>query len=420
MSHILEDLKLFLETSPTSWHAVQEIGNRLASIDFTPLDESEKWELEKGKKYFVQRGGSMCAFALPQGKPNKINIIAAHTDSPALKLKPNPEIVDQNMVLFETEIYGSPLLNSWLNRDLVIAGRIVVQNGQEMEEKLVFIDEAPLFIPQLAPHLDRDVNEKGLLLDKQDHLRPILTLNSKNKNLLEILLKNQCNFQSLLSFDLFLVPIEHVRFIGMQGEMMAGYRLDNLASSHACTAAIASTPIGKSIQMALFWDHEEVGSRTAEGAASPLLSDTLKRIGYAIGLSEDDLMRLKNKSLCTSVDVAHAFNPNFSKKYDPKHQPLPGKGIVIKYNADKKYASDAKTAAPIVASCKKLKLEAQSFVSRSDVPCGSTVGPIVAQGLGIPTVDIGIPIFSMHSAREVLACQDHLDMCQLLTHLLQL
>jgi len=420
MSHILEDLKQFLNSSPTSWHAAQEIGNRLAGIDFTPLDENEKWELEFGKKYFIQRGGSLCAFALPQGRPSKIKIIASHTDSPALKLKPNPEVHEENMVLLETEIYGSPLLTSWLNRDLAIAGRIIIQNAQnEMEEHLVFLDESPVFIPQLALHLDRDVNDKGLLLDKQEHLRPIITLDRKKKTDLEALLKRQFFFQSLLSFDLFLVPIEHARFLGTEGEMLGAYRLDNLASAHACTAAIASAPISEALQMALFWDNEEIGSRTTEGAASPLLSDIIKRIGYSLGMSDEEMIRLKNGSLCISVDVAHAFNPNFPKKYDPKHQPLCGEGVVLKYNADKKYASDAKTAAPIVQACKKLKLRCQSFVCRSDIPCGSTVGPIVAHGLGIPTVDIGVPIFSMHSVREVMACQDHLDMCQLLTYLLQ-
>lgn len=419
MSHILEDLKKFLDNSPTSWHATHEIGNRLAGIDFTPLDESEKWELEFGKKYFVQRGGSLCAFALPASRPAKINIIASHTDSPALKLKPNPEVYEQNMTVFETEIYGSPLLTSWLNRDLAIAGRIIIQNAQnEMEEHLVFLDQSPVFIPQLALHLDRDVNDKGLLLDKQEHLRPLITL-GKKKITLEGLLKTQFLFQSLLSFDLFLVPVEGSRFLGLDGEMLGSYRLDNLASAHACTAAIASAPIEKALQMALFWDNEEIGSRTTEGAASPLLSDIIKRIGYSIGMSDEEMIRLKNGSVCVSVDVAHAFNPNFPKKYDPKHQPLCGEGVVLKYNADKKYASDAKTAAPIVQACKKLKLNYQSFVCRSDIPCGSTVGPIVAHGLGIPTVDIGVPIFSMHSAREVMACQDHLEMCQLLTYLLQ-
>lgn len=418
MSHILEDLKRFLETSPTSWHTTHEIGNRLAGLDFTPLDESEKWELEFGKKYFVERGGSLCAFALPAARPSKVNIIASHTDSPALKLKPNPEIHHESMTLLETEIYGSPLLSSWLNRDLAIAGRIVIQTEKnEIEEHLVFLDDSPIFIPQVALHLDRDVNDKGLLLDKQEHLRPLISL-GKDKLNLEKILKEQFLFQTLLAFDLFLVPIEAPRFLGLKGEMIGSYRIDNLASAHACTAAIASAPIGESLQLALFWDHEEIGSRTTEGAASPFLSDVLKRIGFSIGMSDEEMIRLRSRSLCVSVDVAHAFNPNFPKKYDPNHQPICGEGIVIKYNADKKYASDAKTVAPVVQGCKKLKINYQSFACRSDIPCGSTVGPIVAQGLGIPTVDIGIPIFSMHSAREVMACQDHLEMCELLTYLL--
>ncbi len=417
MSHILEDLKKFLETSPTAWHAVQEIGNRLAGIDFTPLEETEKWSLEAGKKYFVQRGGSLCAFSLPKSRPEKATILASHTDSPALKLKPNAEVVQENMLLLETEVYGSPLLSSWLNRDLAIAGRIMVQNSQgNIEEKLVFLDEAPLFIPQLAIHLDRDVNDKGLVLNKQDHLRPVLSLNGKTT--LEDLLKKQHNFQALISFDLFLVPLQHARFVGADGEMLASYRLDNLASAHACTAAIASVKCDKTLQLALFWDNEEIGSRTAEGAASPLLQDTLKRIGIGLGMSEEDSIRLRANSTCISVDVAHAYNPNYPKKYDPKHLPLIGKGVVLKYNADKKYASDAKTAAPVIQASKKLGQPLQSFVCRSDIPCGSTVGPIVAQGLGIPTVDIGPPIFSMHSAREVMACQDHLHLCALLTELL--
>ena len=249
MSHILEDLKQFLETSPTSWHAVGQIGNRLAEIDFTPLEETEKWELEPGKKYFVQRGGSMCAFSLPLSSPTKMVLLASHTDSPALKLKPNAPIVEENMLLLETEVYGSPLLSSWLNRDLAIAGRIVVQNSHgEVEEKLVFLDEVPVFIPQLAVHLDREANEKGVVLNKQEHLRPIVTLCPDIS--LETLLKHHHDFSSLLAFDLFLVPLEAPRFLGMEGEMIASYRLDNLCSAHACTAAIVSAKGEKILQLA--------------------------------------------------------------------------------------------------------------------------------------------------------------------------
>ncbi len=211
-----------------------------------------------------------------------------------------------------------------------------------------------------------------------------------------------------------LVPLEPARFLGPDSEMLASYRLDNLASAHACATALAKAPIASSIQMALLWDHEEIGSRTAEGAASSFLSDVLKRL-----LPDEELIRLKKNSLCISADVAHAYNPNFPKKYDPNHQPLLGKGIVLKHSADRKYATDVATSAVIASVCNTLKLPLQAYVSRNDVPCGSTVGPIVAHTLGIPTVDIGCGIFSMHATREVMACKDHLDMCQLLTRLLQ-
>jgi aspartyl aminopeptidase len=420
MSDLIEDFSDFLDRSPTSWHAVHELGNRLASLDITPLDEVEKWELEKGQKYFVERGGSLCVFTLPEKTPAKVTILGAHTDSPALKLKPSPEVHSQSIHLLETEVYGAPLLSSWFNRDLAIAGRLVVENNQgQLEDHLIFLDQTPLFIPQLALHLDREVNDKGLMINKQDHLRPVFTLKEGQKDLLEPLLKKHVSFKDLLAFDLFLVPLEKSRLLGISGEMVASYRLDNLASSHACITAIASAEPSDGIQMVALWDGEEIGSRTAEGAASPFVEDILKRIATFYKLSEEDFICMKNRSLCISVDVAHAYNPNFSKKYDQEHQLIPGQGIAVKYNADKKYVTDAKTAAAVISACKKLGLRYQSFASRSDMPSGSTIGPIFAHTLGIPTVDIGSPIFSMHSAREVMAVQDHIDMCQLLTHLLQ-
>ena len=416
MSHLLEDFKNFLDHAPTSWHAAQEICNRLAAIDFTPLEEGEKWILEMGKRYFIQRGGFVCAFTLPKTLPKKMVILASHTDSPALKLKPHPEIQTDGLTLFETETYGSPILSSWFNRDLALAGRVVFQNVRgEIEETLVFLDEAPLFIPQLAPHLDK---EKCLTIDKQDHLRAIFTLQADKKNILDALLKKQLGITSLLSFDLLLVPLEKARFVGLQGEMISSYRLDNLASAHACCTALASAPLCDSLQMALFWDHEEIGSGTQDGARSPALTDILRRISLAISLPEEEMIRLKTQSLCVSVDVSHAFNPNFASKYDPEHKCLLGQGIVLKYNADKKYATDVKTAALILQACQKEQIPCQSFTSHSNISCGSTVGPLVAQQLGIPTVDIGAPVFSMHSIREVMATEDHLAMCRLLTRLL--
>lgn len=418
MPHLIDDLIHFIQDSPTAWHAVKSVGDRLASVDFTPLEEESPWTLKKGEQYFAERSGSICAFSLPKTKPTSLKILGAHTDSPALKIKPNPTLQSDGFCRLATEIYGGPLLSSWMNRDLAIAGRIICQNsGGSIKERLVFLDEVPLIIPQIAIHLDREVNEKGLLIDKQNHLNPILSLNPSDS--LESVLKQSVNFTKLLAFDLFLVPLETPRFLGRQGELLASYRLDNLVSAHAATTAMASAKQSSAIQIMFLWDAEEVGSHSAEGAASSFASDILKRIQCFYGWNEDEWLALKASSLCISADVAHAYNPNYAKKFDPNHQPLPGKGVVIRYNANKKYVTDAKTAAAIVSACHDLKLPYQSYTSRSDMGSGSTIGPIFATQMGLPTVDIGVPLLSMHSIREVMAVEDHLSLCKLLTHLLE-
>ncbi len=420
MSHLIDDLIHFIQSSPTPWHAVHSTSERLSSVGFKPLEEGKPWKLKKGERYFVKREGSICAFTLPKTEISRIRIVGAHTDSPGLKLKPNPEVQSGVFHQLMTEIYGGPLLTSWFNRDLAIAGRIIVENLQgKIEEKLVFLDETPLIIPQIAIHLDREVNDKGLTVDKQEQLRPILTLNPTEKPQLEPLLKMYVDFKHLLSFDLFLVPLEAPRFLGMENEMFASYRLDNLASSHACLAAMASAKMNTTLQMMFLWDAEEIGSNSAEGAASSFTCDVLKRIQHFYGMNEEEWQCLKASSLCLSTDVSHAYNPNYPKKYDPNHQSIPGKGVVIKYNAGKKYVTDAKTAAIVIAACKQLKLPYQSYSSRSDMLSGSTIGPIFAARMGIPTVDLGSALLSMHSIREIIAVQDHLDLCKLLTHLLE-
>jgi aspartyl aminopeptidase len=425
MSHILTDFKAFLDASPTSWHAVKEIGNRLAIKEFHPLNEEEKWHLELGKKYFVARGGALCAFALPAMKPTQAIILASHTDSPALKLKPMPTYQRANMTQLGVEVYGSPLLSSWLNRDLALAGRVVITNSSgEPEERLVYLDDALVFIPQLAIHLDREVNEKGLHLNKQEHLNPIIGLSDDSKmplDALEKLLRRHLSFHSLLSFELFCVPYEPARFVGLENEMLASYRIDNLTGVHAALSALGflDKPSHQRLQLSLFWDNEEIGSRTIDGAASPFLNHILERIAYSLKVNPEEILLMKNNSFCVSIDMAHALNPNYPKKYEPHHAPLLGKGIVIKYNADQKYASNALSAAVVVHACQMLNLPYQSYVCRSDLPCGSTIGPIVAQSTGINTVDIGCPQLSMHSIREIMAAKDYLDMVRLLTHLLQ-
>ncbi len=424
MAHILEDLKSFLDNSPTSYHAVRQIADRLALCDFHPLHEKDEWKLEKGKRYFVTRGGALCSFVIPSSMPKNILVLGSHTDSPALKLKPQPEFRKENMRLLGVEVYGGPLLNSWLNRDLSIAGRVIVSDSSDQPvERVVWLDDAPLVIPQLAIHLDREVNDKGLKLDKQEHLVPLAGLIEEQDTLasyLETLLHRHIQFKTLLGFDLFLVPLEQARFLGAKGELIASYRLDNLASAHASVTAMGMVKeISKdTLQMATFWDHEEIGSRTLEGAASSLLKDTLKRIRNSLKIEKEHYLRMKGQSLVVSIDVAHGFHPGFEKKYDPQHLPLLSHGVALKFNADHKYATSGPTGAIISQALETLNLPKQCYTSRNDVGCGSTIGPIAESQLGIPTVDIGIPLLSMHSIREVIAGKDHLDMCTLLHHLL--
>lgn len=424
MSHILSDFHAFLQSAPTPWHAVQQLGNRLAMCDFAPLDEQEPWQLEPGYKYFVARGGALCAFILPKTSLKRAVILASHTDSPGLKLKPNACVCREGMLLLGAEVYGSPLLTSWLNRDLCLAGRVITANEQgEREKHLVILDDAPFLIPQLAYHLDRESQEKGLLLNRQEHLYPIFGLSPKQGDLsltIENAIRRHLSFSSLLSFELFLVPLEEPRFVCHNQEMIAASRLDNLTSAHASVCALgASQPSQETLQMALFFNHEEIGSQSREGAASPFLTDLLTRISMNVKMPREDFYCFKNRSLCVSVDVAHALHPNQMGKHDPHHQPLPAKGIVIKHNAGQRYACGAVQIATIVQACQRLQLPYQSFVSRSDIPCGSTIGPIITEKTGIPTVDIGAPLFSMHSIREMMAVQDHIDMTQLLTYLLE-
>lgn len=411
------DFQNFLKKAPTSWHAVQEISERLSQAGFAPLNMRDPWQLQPGSKYFVPQGGSCIAFILPDKKIQKLSLLATHTDSPALKLKPKPFFSVENMTLCGVETYGSPLLSSWLNRDLAIAGRIVVKTSSgKREEKLVFLREMRLAIAQLAIHLDRDVNEKGLVLNKQDHLYPIIGLDRQNLSL-EMLLKKHFSFEKLLSFDLFLVPVEEPKTLGIDQELLASYRLDNLTSVHAALQALLAQKDKEPslLKMAYFADHEEIGSQSKAGASSSFLPDVIARLD----LSTEEWIRLKEHSLIVSIDMAHGLNPNYAHRYEPQHQPLLGKGVVIKHHAGQRYASDALSVAPIVEACDHLKIPYQHFVCRSDLPCGSTIGPMLAEKLGIATVDIGASQLSMHSIREVIAKKDYEELSLLLNHLLQ-
>lgn len=422
MTPLLEDFSSFLKTSPTSWHCVKEVSSRLLQKGFLSLDEGSLWKIDKGGRYFVSRGGSIAAFCLPKKCPTQIILTVAHTDSPSLKVKPNPILTQNGMQLLQTEVYGGPILHSWLNRDLTIAGRCFVKDRKgAVKEELVFLNELSFMIPELAIHLNREVNEKGPLVNKQEHLMPLLSSKSQEEFPLSIesILKTKLEFESLLSFDLFLVPLEEPRFLGLEKEWIASYRIDNLASVHASTIAITSYKDSEILPLSVFFDHEEVGSKSWEGASSSFLQDILCRLKAVYALTEEEFLVLKRNSLALSLDMAHGLNPMYSQKHDPNHKPLLGEGIVLKHNADLKYASSAYTLSKAIQIAEKAKLKVQHFVSRSDMPCGSTVGPFITTSTGIPTVDLGAPQLSMHSARELMATQDYLDSVTFLTEALR-
>lgn len=412
----IADFLQFINRSPTAFHAAREVAERLEKAGFSQLHEEQKWNLEAGKGYFAIRDdGLAAAFRLSKKKPTSAIILASHLDSPALKIKPQPEFTHHAIGQLGTEVYGAPLLHTWLDRDLMIAGRIAVETALgEIQMHLVSLDEYPVVIPGLAIHLDRSIGEKGILVHRQDHLKPIFSLHPKEKRLEELLRKHH-PYKQLLGFDLFLVPIEKPKKLGFDRELIAAYRLDNLSSAYASLAALCrSRGRSETLQMALFWDHEEIGSTTYSGADSHFASQLIERIEMFYGMTREEDLQMKSRSLCLSCDLAHGFHPNFSDKYDPHNAPYLGRGPILKFNAAQKYATSAKTAAPLMSLANKKGIPIQKFASRSDIPSGSTVGSIMAANLGVPTLDMGIAGWSMHSIRETIAEHDQLQLSSLL------
>ncbi|MBA3958032.1 MAG: M18 family aminopeptidase [Parachlamydiaceae bacterium] len=409
----------FLNRSPTAWHAIREVVSQLEAHGFVELKEGELWSLKaKGKYFVVRNGSSLCAFIVPSKTPLGARVVASHTDSPGFKLKPNAEFRKENMVMLGLEVYGGPLITSWLNRDLGIAGRIsYLDKKSTIQEAILTLDKNPVTIPQLAIHLDRKVNDEGLLLNKQEQLAALACLTDEKDPVgyLEKLLQAQVSYKKLLSHDLFVYPLEPAAYVGEGQQLMAAYRIDSLNSVHAIVAAFEGTSADhEEIKVIALLDNEEIGSETAQGAGSPFLTHTLERICLALKMGREEYLRFLSQSLCVSVDLAHALHPNYGDRHEPRHMVLMQKGIAVKYNAQKKYASDARSAAAIVALCHANKIPVQHFASKGDILSGSTIGPIHAAVTGMATVDIGYGQLSMHSCRELAACQDYLDMTKLL------
>jgi aspartyl aminopeptidase len=415
---IVHDLLDFLRRSPTPYHAVESAIVRLKEAGFTELHPGASWSgLAAGGHYVKQGDSALVAFVVPaSGKVRGFRIVGAHTDSPNLRLKPNAEYTKEGYAQLGVEVYGGALLNSWLDRDLSIAGRVVVKKhgGTGLETRLVQFSDPLCRVAQLAIHLDRDVNEKGVVLNRQEHLAPIFGLAAKDgprpslASLIAHELKTTAS--AIVSSELMLYDVNPPALGGAGGELLFSARLDNLAMSHAGVVAIvraASNVDDRELApiVALF-DHEEIGSASAYGAEAPLLPTVIERIVDAAGGSRDDYHRAIAHSLCVSADMAHAVHPNYADRAEARHKVALDGGPVIKVNWQQRYATCARTAALVEEICRREDVPVQHYVHRTDLPCGSTIGPITATRLGIRTVDVGNAMLSMHSIREMTGTRD--------------
>ncbi|MBL4849282.1 MAG: M18 family aminopeptidase [Planctomycetes bacterium] len=406
----------FIDASPTPFHAVTSSVALLEAAGFSRLDEGQAWELAPGQaRYVVRNQSTLLAFRVGQEDPAVagFRLIGAHTDSPNLRLKPKASYVKEGYRQFGIEPYGGVLLATWLDRDLSLAGRILVRG--EDEARLLRIERPLARVANVAIHLNREVNSKGLKLDKQKHLPPLVGLGAKgDEGWLEELVVEELGLSdaaSIEGFDLMLYDVVPSVISGIDREFVHAPRLDNLGSCHAGLEALIGAAAETSFtQVVALYDHEEVGSRSAEGEDGPMLEAILERIVLARGGSREDLHRAKAKSTFVSADMAHAVHPNYGDLHEPRHMPRLNGGPVLKLNSNLRYATNSASARQFIAACCAEEVPLQRFVNRSDLACGSTIGPITAARVGIPTVDVGNPMLSMHSIREMCGSADQILM----------
>jgi aspartyl aminopeptidase len=404
-----DDAMAFLETGRSPYHAVANAAQRLEKSGFRRVAETDAWDGEAGGRY-VLRGGAIIAWYVPADATpaTPFRIVGAHTDSPNLRVKPIPDTGAYGWRQIAVEIYGGPLLNTWLDRDLGLAGRLTLRDGSH---RLVTIDRPLLRVPQLAVHLHRSVNSEGLKLDRQRHMTPVWGLGGVEEGGLIRFVAEETGVDpdEVAGWDLMAHAVEPPAYLGRDRELVAGPRMDNLLSVHAATvalAAVAGSPELRSIPVLAAFDHEENGSQSDTGADGPLLGTVLKRSVFARGGTYEDRARALAGTLCMSSDTGHALHPNYAERHEPGHHPLPNGGPILKVNVNQRYATDGDGRAVFADACERAGVPWQSFVSHNAMPCGTTIGPITAARHGITTVDVGIPVLSMHSARELCGADD--------------
>ena len=412
-----EDLLQYLNDSPTAYHAVENAAAILKKNKFQELKETDEWSLHKGGKYFLIKNQSgIIAFTVGDGDlaSEGFRIIGVHTDSPNLKIKPGPcTVTPDGYVKVNVEVYGGPILSTWFDRPLAVAGRVIVKEDNELKGKLIKIDDPVFMIPNLCVHFQKDVNDKGFSYNKQKDIFPLLCMKKddveKDDYLLN-LIQEETDIEKgdIQDYELFLYEYQKGILTGKDREFISASRIDNLAMVYAGVSALAeSADKGKTFKIFAAFDNEEVGSNTAQGAHSGLLMHTLNRICKNLGLTDDGYFRAIANSTSISADTAHAVHPNYSDKHDPENRPVLGGGPVVKYSASQRYGTTAFSAAYFMEACEQAGVPYQKYVNRNDIVGGSTIGPALSSMTTIPTVDMGIPMLAMHSIREFGAVIDN-------------
>ncbi len=402
------DLLDYIDASPSPWHAVATSRQRLLARGYTELEETQRWSLTSGGRYFVTRGdSSLIAFVLGQQPlaESGLRMIGAHTDSPGLRVKPKAPHTCDGVMRLGVEVYGGPILATFADRDLGLAGRVHLRDGTV---RLLHIDKPLLRLPNLAIHMNREVNESGLKFNKQTELPLLLGIAEEGKSAEQVFATALgVDGNDILSWELAVCDTQKGSLWGPQEEFIASSRLDNLASCHAALSALLAVDQSQATAVCAFFDHEEVGSESAVGAGGSFVADVVARIAAATGLDEEDRRRALAKSFFVSADMAHGWHPNFPAAYEPQHRVMVNGGPVIKHNANQRYSTGADTAARFIGLCEKAGVPWQQYAHRTDLGCGSTIGPIVAARLGMPSVDVGNPMWAMHSLRESAGALDH-------------
>ena len=419
------DLISFIDASPSPYHAAAEALRRLTAAGFTEVAQAQPWPSGPGR-YVVAYGGSLFALAVPEGAPAdaRFRLLGAHTDSPTLRVKPRPDTGRTGLRQLGVEVYGGPLLNSWLDRDLGLAGRVVIRTPDGLQVRLVRVHRPVLRVPQLAIHLDAALRADGLKLDAQQHVVPIWSIGDPDPGGFTRFLAAELGVPpaDVLSHDVMTYDLTGGTLAGASEEFVSAARQDDLACSHACVTAlcaVAAEPAAPHISAVVLFDNEEIGSQSATGARGAWLGRQLERSVLARGGGRDDFLRAVADSLHVSADMAHATHPNYADRHEPGHWIALGGGPVVKISANVFYSTTAPTHAAFLLASEQAGVPVQYFVNRSGVRSGSTIGPIVAAGLAMPTLDVGNPMLAMHSARELSGTADAAMMIAAMTAFLR-